>query len=227
MTSPDSIPRHWDLLSTSDRGSYTDLHLSFSDPMRKTHRVNTWQTFADILDLVRSFVIQNNADDWRRAVVCGIYWFPDNTTIAVNIRQLKLLVSKCKSSINGAFHVLGFGIQHAAGDSLTQLKRNLPFLCENFSEFKQWTIRQQNAKQVLSPAPAIEEPRQFGMLSIESEGAMGFERNYEPIGCFSREWLFEDPVGFVPNESELKDWDSSTEFGIRDWREIKLPDFTR
>jgi hypothetical protein len=231
MISPDSFPRHWDLLSIADRACYTELRLSFSDPARKGHRGRNWQTFTDCLALVRSFVVQHTPDDWRRAVVSGIYWFPDNTTVAVNIRQLGLLIAKCKSSINGAFQHLGFGIPRTGGDPVAELRRNLPFFSDNFGELKQWTIRQQPTKvepQVLSPAPTIETHNQFTNFSLETEAVPGFDRDYEPVGGFGPmpPDLFEEAAPFVPSEAELKDWDSSPEFAVRDWRELKLPDFT-
>jgi hypothetical protein len=216
----------------ADRACYTELRLSFSDPARKSGRSRNWQTFTDILGVVRSFVVQHTVDDWRRAVVSGIYWFPDNTTVAVNIRQLGLLIAKCKSSINGAFQQLGFGIPRTGGDPAAELRRNLPFFSDNFGELKQWTIRQQPATkpepQVLSPAPAIETRKPIANFSLETEIMVGFDQDYEPIGGFSRmpPDLFEDSVAFVPSEAELRDWDSSPEFGPRDWTELKLPDFT-
>jgi hypothetical protein len=52
----------------------------------------------NILTTVRNFVMWNETDDWKRALVCGICWL--NADIAINTRQLRLLLSKCKSSIN-------------------------------------------------------------------------------------------------------------------------------
>jgi hypothetical protein len=63
--------------------------------------------------------------------------------IAVNIQQMKLLTSKCKSSINGSFGHLGYLPVPSGADTAGELLQAFPFMKDQFSELRQWTIRKQ------------------------------------------------------------------------------------
>jgi hypothetical protein len=59
----------------------------------------------------------------------------------VNTTQLKRLVFKCKSSINGSLKGLGCGVivtDPSAGD---ELLKEIPYWRDNAAEFRRWTIR--------------------------------------------------------------------------------------
>jgi hypothetical protein len=71
--------------------------------------------------------------------VCGICWIPDG--IAINTRQLRLLVGKCKSSINAMFQNIGYATIPTTRDYGTTLVELLPVLKDNFSELRKWTVR--------------------------------------------------------------------------------------
>jgi hypothetical protein len=70
--------------------------------------------------------------------------------IAINTRQLRLLIGKCKSSINGAMSKMGFGTAPLKSAASQALITFIPFLKGNFVEQRQWTIRR---RVHLSPAP--------------------------------------------------------------------------
>jgi hypothetical protein len=59
--------------------------------------------------------------------------------ICVNTRQLKLLVSRCKSSINGSFQQLGYTSMRAKSGEL--LGGILPSLAKEAAALRQWTVR--------------------------------------------------------------------------------------
>jgi hypothetical protein len=89
--------------------------------------------------------MRNNEDDWKRGLACGLFWFPPEETVAVCPRQLRLLISKCKSSINASFQILGYGMGVAGADCCNLIVRHLPPLGDSFHEMRQWTLRQKHS----------------------------------------------------------------------------------
>ncbi|OHT03885.1 hypothetical protein TRFO_28787 [Tritrichomonas foetus] len=132
-------PLYWDLLSKSDQSAYLTLQNAFNSSAMKRNRGHRLETFGDILDTIRDFSEHKDVDDWRRFLVCGVCWM-DNA-IAINTRQLRLLISRCKSSINGSLQKLGYITNPSHSKSWNALFAQIPLLKDNFAEIRQWTIR--------------------------------------------------------------------------------------
>lgn len=147
------LPLYWELLSELDRATYTRIRVAFASPVCKHRRNSSTKINGEILNSVKSFVIRSDEDDWKRALVCGICWMPD--MIAINTRQLRLLLSKCKSSINALFLNLGYTTIPTNNDFATSLVRVFPNLKDNFAELRKWTPRIPaiNAQAVGVPVP--------------------------------------------------------------------------
>jgi hypothetical protein len=157
MESNGSLPQYYDLLSDGDRADYAELRLLLSEPEHKNRRNRSVETFAEIIARIKNFVMQNDSDDWKRGVVCGLFWFQPEDTLALNTRQLRLLIAKCKSSINGSFQQLGYGMGIVGTDCGAVIVKYLPILTGNFQELRQWTIRQKLIAQpvFVSPPPDL------------------------------------------------------------------------
>jgi hypothetical protein len=182
-------PKYWEQLSFRDQAAYTALQQEFAAPSRKNRRNRSLQTFGEIIDAVKRFVIQHDEDDWKRALVCGICW--SDSTIGLNTRQLRLLISKCKSSINGCFQLLGYGIMASGGDCNTEIVKILPILKDNFTELRQWTLRYTGQPTpFVSPAPET--------LALPEAIAL-------PDDSFAL-IVFDDPLSFVQDEPEATGW---------------------
>ena len=141
----DTTPQYWDLLSEQDKAQYTQLKLDFSAGSTKRVRNSRLETFDGILDTIRTFAERGDDNDWRRFLVCGVCWL-DNA-IAINTRQLRLLVSKCKSSINGSLQKMGYTTNMSHSESWKILFPHIPLLKDHFSELRQWTIRYKTGAQ--------------------------------------------------------------------------------
>lgn len=140
------LPLFWELLNEIDRDAYVRMRIALSSPACKHRRHHSVEINGEILNSVRNFVVRGDGDDWKRALVCGICWMPD--AVAVNTRQLRLLLSKCKSSINTLFQNLGYSTgQHTSSEFTSSLVRIFPLLKDNFAELRKWTPR------ILGPAP--------------------------------------------------------------------------
>ena len=106
--------------------------------------------------------MRGDSEDRNRALVCGIYWLKDS--IAINTRQLIKILSKCKSSINGSFQQLGYGTIPAGVDSCGELIKVFPEWNNNFSELRQWTVRQ-----LMSSAPKPSSIAEFLQKTLQNQ----------------------------------------------------------
>jgi hypothetical protein len=145
-----------------DQAKYVALQLSLATPSGKNRRNRSVETLPQTLERIKSFVNQNDGDDWKRSLVCGVCWLNSEGTVAINIRQLRVLVSKCKPSINGSFQHLGFSVVSAGTECSGSISRALPVLHDNFQELRQWTVQKNAATETIghhcppsciSPAP--------------------------------------------------------------------------
>jgi hypothetical protein len=198
------------------------LQQSLATPSGKNRRNRSVDTFPQTLETIKSFVNQNDGDDWKRSVVCGVCWLNKEGTVAINIRQLRVLVSKCKSSINGSFQLLGFCLVSAGTEYSGSLGKYLPVLHDNFQELRQWTVRKNaaietsrhhNPPSCISPAPVPENEGVESVcgseLRVDIDGRLLFlnENIQSPSDAiFERPYeinVFEDPLSFSPRDMEV------------------------
>jgi hypothetical protein len=133
------FPQFWNLLTDSDQMTYISIRQALSSSACKHQRHHSTTINKDIITSLRGFIIRNDRDDWKRSIVCGICWLRDG--IAINTRQLSLLVGKCKSSVNAMFQNLGYTTIPSARDYAPSLVEFFPILKDNFAELRKWTIR--------------------------------------------------------------------------------------
>jgi hypothetical protein len=210
-------PKYWELLSPDDQAGYTALQHDFCTPTRKNRRNRSIQTFGEILDEIKRFVVRYDDDDWKRSLVCGICWF--DSRIGMNTRQLRVLVSRCKSSINGSFQMLGYGMTASGADCSNSIVYFMPILKDNFAELRQWTLRYPDQPAFVSPAPDTREtPVGVGIELMPSPT--------EPLReteCFGSS-IFEDPLSFVPCEPHLKGWSDLEDDIAKAQKDFDFPD---
>ena len=128
-----------DLLSYEDQKQYITLREKVGSTENRYNRNKRIQTFQEILSQIRDFCERGEDDDCKRYLVCGITWLGKD--IAINTRQLRLLIIKSKSSINGAFAKMNYETVPIKGEESTALIQKIPFLKGHFMEMRQWTIR--------------------------------------------------------------------------------------
>jgi hypothetical protein len=136
------------LLDQLDRTSDMEMQAVLRNSEKRYKRNKRMESLQDALDTIQEFCVRHTADDWKRSLVCGVCWIGQD--IAINTRQLRLLVDKCKSSINGALSQMGYGTAPVKSAISQSLLAFIPFLKGNFVEQRQWTIRRRTHQ---SPAP--------------------------------------------------------------------------
>ena len=143
------LPNFWNLLSELDRYQYNMLRASFSAAQcNKNQRNKRVENFTETLEAIKRYCCRGDANDWRRSLVCGVCWLPEG--IAINTRQLKILIFKCKSSINGSLHKMGLSVNLGRTEAANAIVMSIPYLKDNLNELRQWTVRQTGA-QCVSP----------------------------------------------------------------------------
>jgi hypothetical protein len=163
-SSGDPEPQYWEFLSDIDKATYLQLKRDFTEASLRHARNTRLETFDGILEAIRHFAERKDDHDWRRFLVCGVCWI-DNA-IAINTRQLRLLVSKCKSSINGSLQKMGYTTNMSHSESWKILFPHIPLLKDHFSELRQWTVRYKGPAPPgqFIPAPAMAVPAQLAMI---------------------------------------------------------------
>lgn len=142
-------PAFFELLSESDRQGYIDLRNELMSSDTKFKRYKRITSLRDALYAIHKYCSRNSNDDWKRYLVCGVCWM--GWDIAINTRQLRLLINKCKSSINGALAKMGYSTAPIKTEGSSSLIKAIPFLKGNFVELRMWTIRR---RQIASPLPS-------------------------------------------------------------------------
>ena len=135
----DETPKFFNLLSDSDKQKYFLLQRKIRQKTEKRHRGYRFDIFLDCIEKIRNFAQRGDKDDWKRCCVCGLCFL--KCGVAVNSRQLKYLINKCKSSINGALKKMKYETISARGDINPELVDFLPILKGNIPELRQWSVR--------------------------------------------------------------------------------------
>lgn len=149
MNPDKQMPKYFDQLSSEDQKSYLELHSYLSSKECRNNRGQRLNKFSEILNSIHCFCIKNDENDVKRCMVCGVFWLPPKG-LAINIRQLHILLDKCKSSINGSLQRMGYNPLPPKNELVQQLIEYIPSLKNNFPELREWTIRTQS---VMTPQP--------------------------------------------------------------------------
>lgn len=176
--------RFYSELSEADRKTYDQLRAYLAEPTNKNKRNKSVETFAGNLEAIKKFVVRNDDGDWKRAYVCGICWIGD--TIAINTRNLRILVAKCKSSINGLFQAMGYGTVPPGSESGAAVVHYFPILRDNFAELRQWTVRKKmsmtptpDLMRLLAPSKEEVPPREPDFITPPPAEFEGLDKPYE------------------------------------------------
>lgn len=146
--SADILPSNWQLVSASDLSDYFKMRKEFYDSMRKSKKGEKLDGFLDKLRAIKRYIDRNAIDNWKRSVICGVFFLDGG--LAINIQQLKLLLGKCKSSINGSLQQLGYVAQSPGSNLEKILFANVPLFHGDRTELKRWTIRDDTGKNELT-----------------------------------------------------------------------------
>jgi hypothetical protein len=130
---------YWSQLSQDDRSEYLRLRTSFHDAQKVSSKDRGIVTFHGELTVVMQFQ-ERRADRMEaRCVVTGVCFA--GPIVCVNTRQLRGLLKRCKSSINGSFQQLGYVTLRTKSKARTCLIAALPSLENEQAMLRRWTVR--------------------------------------------------------------------------------------
>jgi hypothetical protein len=163
---PKNFPDYFSILSESDQSGYFALQAQVSSLCENRRRGQRVPTFIEILELIHRWAQRDDPDDWKRCLVCGLYYLPSG--VAVNSHQLRFLTGKCKSAINGALKMIGLTTVSARGDVNPDLVKALPALQGKTHAMRQWSVRRPAGQKECE-----DETEESAVLekSVESSGA--------------------------------------------------------
>ena len=166
------FPAFFSHLTTEDQEQYLKLRAVIRPLTTRTSKDKLPKRFQEILQRVRDWTKGNNI----RAAVCGVLWYDDK--LAICTRQFRVLVDKCKSSINMGLELLGCRICQMTDSDVSALLKHFPWMKTSSTEIRQWTIRLKNDL----PPPAS-----------EFESTSGDESSPEsPVALLKQEWTVND-----------------------------------
>jgi hypothetical protein len=130
--------RYWSLLDDAQKREYLTLKLDL-ESLWNPKAPNLNHRFSQIISKVQRYISQNDGsnNDAKRSLVCGMIWWED--AIAISTPQFCKLVGKCKSTLNGGFKSLGYGIVPISFEFARRLSAAIPEMSAN--EWRRWTIR--------------------------------------------------------------------------------------
>jgi hypothetical protein len=139
-SSLDATPEQFSLLSEDDQTLYLELRSVVGSRDTRYNRFHRLDTLDNSLRRIRGFCVRGDDGDSIRCLVCGVCWLSDDE-VAINIRHLRLLLNKSKSTLNGALLKMGyspFPLKSEQGDRLVTL---IPQLKDHYLELRLWSIR--------------------------------------------------------------------------------------
>jgi hypothetical protein len=150
-------PDFFERLTPQDQISYLRLRDQLSRTELRYNRNRRLDTLQSIIADIRQFCIRGDLSDGLRSAVAGIAWLSFDD-LAINTRQLRLLIAKSKSSINGAIAKLNYTTLPAKDEEIERLAVAMPVLRGNPKEIRQWTIRRPPPPVPPEAPPPLEEP---------------------------------------------------------------------
>jgi hypothetical protein len=207
VRSLDGPPQHFSCLTIDEQSQYQKLSQDVESIFRSNPKATKISdNFQTALDAIQRFVVSDDpAATQRKSLVCGIMWI--GSVIAINTKQLCVLLHKCKSTVNNGFQAIGCKKVLADAETVSVLVHAFPFLKSDLGENRQWTFR--------SIA---------GMAATEEVELADLEwKRIGPCECPPYEWEIEGGSMQVDQFSEFVEFDKfGDKFHILDdvWRSL-------
>jgi hypothetical protein len=210
------LPRFWEYLSEEDMRLYLVLQQKLAEPKYQYQRYRARNAFSAILREIREYCQGDTAA--ARCLVCGFFCSDDY--IATETLQLRTLLGKSKSGINGLLAGINFTPSRNAPYEYCQLAQAIPQLQGFRQEIRKWTIRygdmatiRSSDQAIAPPLPSTEEPAageepnlyfDSGLLSSETTG-----RSAIAEAASLQHWVTESGSYFEPDRPVSEESDDS------------------
>jgi len=133
------LPDHAELLSAKDLEEYQIMRQRFFAETSKSKKGERLESFIKKLQIIREYTEKGNSNDWKRSIVCGIFFLQNS--IGINIQSLRTLLGKCKSSINGSLKQSGYVAHVQTLEFENELTSKIPLANRGMYDLRKWTMR--------------------------------------------------------------------------------------
>jgi hypothetical protein len=137
-----STRRAWTALSHGDKDRYVRLRTQFITTFQESKskgKALSDSTFRREVQAVVDFTGYSETRREERSIVAGLAC--GGHCLAINNRELKKLLGRCKSSINGSFQRMGYCVVKGCGKARECVLSLLPSLHRDAGALRQWTVR--------------------------------------------------------------------------------------
>jgi hypothetical protein len=134
-----SAARSWAILSNQDKQTYLNLRSKFVQPARPHQKDRNSIVFRSEVHSIIDYIDSSVPGREHRSIICGL--LVADPFICVNNRQLKHLIGRCKSSINGSFQQIGYMAVKTKDKARQCTKVLIPSLATDPGQLRQWTVR--------------------------------------------------------------------------------------
>jgi hypothetical protein len=137
-----STRRAWTALSHNDKDRYIQLRTQFIAAFQESKskgKALSDSTFRMEVQAVVDFTGYSESHREERSIVAGLAC--GGHCLAINNRELKKLLGRCKSSINGSFQRMGYSVVKACTKARECVLSLLPSLHRDAGALRQWTVR--------------------------------------------------------------------------------------
>ena len=183
-----SFPKFFGQLSQIDQVEYINLQKNILKSFLISKNPKICDNFQNVFDLMKEYIQKDPETQNIKSLVCGIFWMDDY--IVINTRQLQYIIGKCKSSINNGIQAIGYVLVPTTAEIATELGKLFPFLKNNFSEMRQWTVRKLSKQETPST----------GNKTIPNDNELPDIFDFNPFSIKVEEALPEDLTSLAPLE---------------------------
>lgn len=136
----DPLPNYWSILDEYDQQEYLRLRSEFHCSIEKSQRKDRIDVFVQRLKCIRDFIEKRDPSTmWKRVMVSGVMFL--SSSLAINIQQLRVLMGRCKSSINGSLQQLGYVSKPSTQEIDQEMIQMVSLLKDDHAQMRKWTIR--------------------------------------------------------------------------------------
>ncbi|OHS94300.1 hypothetical protein TRFO_39489 [Tritrichomonas foetus] len=134
------VPRnHWALLSREDQAAYMQLHLHFIKQQKEHMKDRRNNTFFNDIQCLLKYIEYSPVRKDDRAICIGLAC--SGPFVCVNTQQIKIILGRCKSSINNSFQQIGYEAIKTKGKSREAVLAIIPSLSAEQNTLRKWTVR--------------------------------------------------------------------------------------
>lgn len=134
------VPRnHWTALSREDQTTFMQLHLHFIRQQKEHMKDRRNNTFFNDIQCLLQFIEYSPIRKDDRAICVGLAC--SGPYVCVNTQQIKIILGRCKSSINNSFQMIGYEAVKTKGKSREAILAIIPALSNEQNTLRKWTVR--------------------------------------------------------------------------------------